>query len=142
MTPGGEFLEIGSLAFPNDVEPTGCAPVAFKAMTSAAVEIVSQIEEALAGRPRLSLAFFCREAKLSRHVAAQAIKETKGISFRDLQQELILKKAKEMLSQPGARVQNVALALGYRRASDFARFLRTKTSRTPSDLRREARVTE
>lgn len=109
-------------------------------MTTCAVNIVRQIEEALARRPRLSLASFCREMKLSRHVAAQAIKEMKGISFRELQQELILKKAKEMLSQPGVRVRNVARALGYRRAEDFCRFLRAKTSRTPSDLRREGRL--
>ena len=108
-------------------------------MTYAAVEIVRRIEEALAGQPRLSLALFCREMKLSRHFAAQAIKEAKGVSFRDLQQEVILRKAKEMLSQPGAKVQDVALALGYRRAEDFGRFLRKKTSRRPSDLRREAR---
>ncbi len=79
--------------------------------------------------------------KLSRHFAAQAIRETKGISFRDLQQEMILKKAKEMLSQPGAKVQDVAFALGYRRAENFGRFLRKKTSRRPSDLRREAKLT-
>lgn len=77
--------------------------------------------------------------KLSRHVAAQALKETKGISFRELQQELLLKKAKELLSKPGAKVQEVSLALGYRRAEDFGRFLRNKTSRTPSDLRKEAK---
>jgi two-component system response regulator YesN len=107
-------------------------------MTYPAVEIVRRIEEALAGQPRLSLALFCREMKLSRHRAAQAIKETKGMSFRDLQQEMLLKKAKEMLSQPRAKVQDVALALGYRRAENFGRFLRKKTSRRPSDLRREA----
>jgi len=110
-------------------------------MTYPAVEIVRRIEEALAGQPRLSLALFCREMKLSRHLAAQAIKQTKGMSFRDLQQEVILKKAREMLSQPGAKVQDVALALGYRRAEDFGRFLRRKTSRSPSDLRREAQLT-
>lgn len=110
-------------------------------MTYPAVEIVRKIEEALAGRPRLSLAVFCREHKLSRHLAAQAIRETKGMSFRDLQQEMILKKAKELLSQPGARIHEVAQALGYRRSEDFGRFLRNKTSRKPSDLRKEARLT-
>ncbi|MFB3904796.1 MAG: helix-turn-helix domain-containing protein [Acidobacteriota bacterium] len=109
-------------------------------MTYPAVEIVRRIEEALAGRPRLSLALFCREMNLSRHLAARAIKDTKGMSFRDLQQELLLKKAKEMLSQPGAKVQDVALALGYRRAEDFGRFVRRKTSRKASELRKEAHL--
>jgi len=111
-------------------------------MTYPAVEIVRRIEEALAGQPRLSLALFCRELKLSRHYAAQAIKEAKGISFRDLQQEVILRKAEEMLSKPGAKIQDVAQALGYRRAEDFGRFFRRKTSRRPSELRREARLAE
>jgi two-component system response regulator YesN len=108
-------------------------------VTYHAVEVVRRIEEALAGQPRLTLALFCRNMNVSRHFAAQAIKETKGISFRDLQQEVLLKKAKEMLSQPDAKIHEVASALGYRRCSDFGRFLRNKTSRRPSDLRREAR---
>jgi two-component system response regulator YesN len=109
-------------------------------MTYPAVEIVRRIEEALAGQPRLSLAVFCREMKLSRQLAAQAIRETKGVTFRDLQQEVILRKAKEMLAEPGAKVQDVAFALGYRRPEDFGRFLRRKTSRRASEFRKEARL--
>jgi len=118
----------------------GRTPVVFDIMTYPAVEIVRRIEDALAGQPRLSLSVFCRELNLSRQYAAQAIRQTKGMTFRDMQQEVILRKAKEMLAQPGAKVHEVALALGYRHAEDFGRFVRRKTSRKASDLRKEAGV--
>ncbi|RPI23333.1 MAG: AraC family transcriptional regulator [Acidobacteria bacterium] len=100
-------------------------------------EIVRKIEEALAQRPRLSLSLFCREIKLGRHLASRAIREVKGKSFRDLQHEVLLKKAKEMLAEPGVKIHDVAHALGYRWSEDFSRFLRNKTSRPPREIRRD-----
>lgn len=62
--------------------------------------------------------------------------EHEGITFRDLQHQVLSEHARELLQRPGMTVQAAAEQLGYADASNFRRALKRVTGSSPSDLRR------
>lgn len=80
--------------------------------------------------PRLAIALNLSERTLKRKLAEH------GTSVRALLQELRWQHAQERLRDPGARIEQIALELGYQSASAFSLACRNWQGTTPNRLRR------
>lgn len=58
-----------------------------------------------------------------------------GTSFRRLQNEVLVERAKQMLSNPGMSVKEIAFALGFSQAANFSRAFARATGMSPEQFR-------
>ncbi|NRF91971.1 helix-turn-helix transcriptional regulator [Paenibacillus frigoriresistens] len=65
-------------------------------------------------------------------------KDKTGINFIDYLNNLRIRKAKEMLLQPGSRIQDVARKAGYQNMNSFNRMFKKFSGVTPSEFRKQA----
>ena len=63
------------------------------------------------------------------------IKEYSGYTFRELRQKIRLEKAKQMLLETDARIEDIALAVGYENQGFFYRLFAEKYQQTPREFR-------
>lgn len=84
----------------------------------------------------VTLDLVARSACVSKSHFCRVFKRQMGISFRDYLTRMRIRKAKEMLREPGTSVAEVALAIGYNDMSHFDRVFRRLEGQTPSTYRR------
>lgn len=66
---------------------------------------------------------------------SRLFKQVTGINLSDYISEYRIKKAKQLLENPDARIHEVAEAVGYGSATNFARFFKKLTNMTPQEYR-------
>jgi two-component system response regulator YesN len=88
--------------------------------------------------PRASLAHISGELQVERHTIERAVKDQKGKSFREYQQDILLVTSLRFLSSgPNRSIKEIAYSLGYQSPRSFCRFIKDKTGHTPTQLRLE-----
>jgi AraC-like DNA-binding protein len=91
---------------------------------------------ALQGNPRCSLEGLSRELHVSCRTIQNAVNEITGKKFRDLREELLLVRIKNLLvSAPNATIREVSLQAGYSSSRSFARAVRRASGVSPKQLR-------
>lgn len=81
--------------------------------------IVTELEH----RPRIKLALLCEILQVERHTVERVVRHTAGQTFRELQRNLILEQAKQLLSRrEGQTIKQIACSLGYGSTRSFGRF--------------------
>lgn len=99
--------------------------------------LFAHVKSQLSSVPNLSLAELSRGAGVNRHTLHKAIFVGTGQSFRPFQQELTLKKAKQLLcSRSDMSIKEIGFSLGFKSERSFRRFVNRATSRPPVQLRR------
>jgi adenylyl-sulfate kinase len=83
---------------------------------------------------RVSLSELARHIGVERHTIEKLVRSTTGQSFRQLQQVLLLERAKLLLDQ-GKPIKEVAFDLGFEHPQSFHRFVKKFSGTTPSCLR-------
>ncbi len=100
------------------------------------VHLFDQVRSDLVQNPRLSLRSLSVKMKVDRHTIEKAIRAVDGRRFRDFRNQLMLDRARVLLSANGASsIKEVAYLLGYSSPQAFARFVRGMCGRSPGGLR-------
>lgn len=98
--------------------------------------LFEQIEIHLTAHPRISQAELERNLGVERHTIENLIKENTGVSFREHTQGLLLAQAIRLLrSEPNLSIKQISFMLGFAWPSDFSRFIKKRTGRTPTQIR-------
>jgi AraC-like DNA-binding protein len=90
------------------------------------------------GDPDISLARVAREIATSRRQLQRALAEVGGTSFSRELQRIRMARAAQLLLDDSLAVQDVAAAVGYRQAAQFAKVFRRYHGDPPSSFRRSA----
>jgi AraC-like DNA-binding protein len=90
------------------------------------------------GDEHLSLASVAREIATSRRQLQRAFAEAGGTSFSRELQRIRMARAAQLLLEGSLPVQDVAAAVGYRQAAQFAKVFRRHHGVVPSSFRRGA----
>jgi AraC family transcriptional regulator, regulatory protein of adaptative response / methylphosphotriester-DNA alkyltransferase methyltransferase len=85
---------------------------------------------------QLSLTAVAHEIATSRRQLQRSLSETGGTSFRRELQRVRMARAAELLHEGRLSVQEVAAAVGYRQAAQFAKAFRRSYGAPPSSFRR------
>jgi AraC family transcriptional regulator, regulatory protein of adaptative response / methylphosphotriester-DNA alkyltransferase methyltransferase len=93
------------------------------------------IEEEYANE-RLSLTVVARKIATSRRQLQRSFSEVGGTSFRRELQRIRMARAADLLYEGRLSVQEVAAAVGYRQAAQFAKAFRRSHGAPPSSFRR------
>ena len=93
------------------------------------------IEEEYANE-RLSLTVVARRIATSRRQLQRSFSEVGGTSFRRELQRIRMSRAADLLYEGRLSVQEVAAAVGYRQAAQFAKAFRRRHGAPPSAFRR------
>jgi AraC family transcriptional regulator of adaptative response / methylphosphotriester-DNA alkyltransferase methyltransferase len=93
------------------------------------------IEEEYANE-RLSLTVVARKIATSRRQLQRSFSEVGGTSFRRELQRIRMSRAADLLYEGRLSVQEVAAAVGYRQAAQFAKAFRRSHGAPPSSFRR------
>ena len=87
------------------------------------------------GNPCCPLRELSRELRVSRRTIQNAVDAVTGKKFRDLRDELLLAKIKNLLaSAPNTTIRQVSLEAGYRSPRSFARAVRRACGVSPSNF--------
>ena len=98
--------------------------------------LFSRITLTLQGNPCCSLGELSRELRVSRRTIQNAVDAVTGKKFRDLRDELLLAKIKNLLaSAPNSTIRKLSLKAGYRSPRAFARAVRRTCGVSPQQLR-------
>lgn len=99
--------------------------------------LAEEIDARLSESPRFTLSHLARDLGVGRRTIENLFKQTKGMSYRSYQQSMLLRAALKLLAESDRlTIKEIASLLGYSSAAAFSRFIRSKTGRIPSDLRR------
>lgn len=99
-------------------------------------QLFNKITLTLQSTPHCSLADLSRELGVSRRTIQNAISGVTGKKFRDLRDEAVLERVKNLLtSAPNTAIKELALETGYRSPSAFARAVRRACGISPEELR-------
>lgn len=109
-------------------------------MAYATLGVFDQVQSLLSSKPELSLSYISKELRIERHTVEKAVRTTRGVSFRQYRQGLLLTAALRFLEIPNLSVKEIAVALGYNHSRDFSRFVRRVTGRSPMEHRRLAQA--
>jgi AraC-like DNA-binding protein len=98
--------------------------------------LFSRVTVALQGNPCYPLKKLSRELQVSCRTIQNAIRAVTGKKLRDLREELLLVRVKNLLAlEPNAMISKVSLEAGYRSPRSFARAVRRACGFTPQQLR-------
>src|SRR5437899_1848868 len=98
--------------------------------------LFKKIALTLKGNPCCSLRGLSRELQVSRRTIQNAVSAVTGKKFRDLREELLLVRIKNLLaSAPNTTIRQVSLEAGYRSPRSFARAVRRASGVSPQQLR-------
>jgi transcriptional regulator GlxA family with amidase domain len=86
--------------------------------------------------PSCSLQELARKIGVGSRTIETAINAATGRSFRDLRQQMMMLRAKDILiSQPASAIKEVSFAMGYKSARSFARAIKRACGISPNQLR-------
>lgn len=90
----------------------------------------------LESNPCCSLGKMSRKLRISRRTIQNIVKAITGKRFRDLREELLLVRIKNLLaSAPNTTVMEISLEAGYRSPRSFARAVKRACGISPQQLR-------
>ena len=90
----------------------------------------------LEGDPCRSLSDLSQELQVSRRTIQSAVNAVTGKKFRDLREELLLVRIKNLLaSAPNTTIRQISVEVGYRSPRSFARAVRRGCGLSPKQLR-------
>lgn len=99
--------------------------------------LAEQIDARLSESPRITLSQLALDLGVSRRTLANVFSQTKRMSYRSYRQSMLLRTALKLLAESATlTIKEIALLLGYSSPASFSRFIRSKTGKNPSDLRR------
>ncbi|GEM_PF-4559509 len=84
----------------------------------------------------VTLGFAAKSAGLSKYYYTRMFKTHKGLSFRDYQNTLKIKRAGALMKDPGLNLSEIAYRCGYRDLSSFSRAFFRKTGSYPGVYRK------
>jgi AraC-like DNA-binding protein len=88
-------------------------------------------------RQLLPLKALCAQIRVDRHTIERAVHSTWGGTFRQLRQQLILKRSVDLfISKPTATIEEIARELGYCSGGAFGRAFKRAYGLSPSEYRR------
>ncbi len=85
---------------------------------------------------KVTLGFAAKSAGLSKYYYTRVFKAQKGMSFRDYQNTLKIKRAGALMKDPGLNLSEIAYRCGYRDLSSFSRAFFRKTGSYPGVYRK------
>lgn len=98
--------------------------------------LFERVRRELEHEPRLSLAQLSSRLSVHRHTIEKAVQASASRTFRSMQQEILFRKACELLNADDARsIKEVAFSLGFGSTRAFGRFARRLSGQTPTQLR-------
>src|SRR5437879_6342811 len=98
--------------------------------------LFNRITLTLQGNPCSPLGELSRELRVSRRTIQNAVAAITGRKFRELRDELLLVKIKNLLaSAPNTTISQVSLDAGYKSPRSFARAVRRACGVSPQQLR-------
>ncbi len=100
-------------------------------------QLFPRVEAALDSNPRLRLSALARSLCVERHTIERAVRQRSGITFRQLQTQVTLKKGLEfLLSEPSRSIKEISLMLGYKSAHAFSHFMKNACGTSPLAIRK------
>ena len=96
--------------------------------------LFKQIEVLLTTDPSLTLSKLADLLNIDRHTVERFFRIYTGITFREYKQTKVMDKLKELTSED-LTLKQVALKLGYHSEAALARFVKSKTGKTPAQIR-------
>jgi AraC-like DNA-binding protein len=108
-------------------------------MTYNLPKLFSDVQACLGRNPCVSLHELSRTLGVERHTIEKAMNHIAGISFQKYQKQRLLARALNLLIQHGELSEKqIAANLGYGSTQAFSRFIKARTGKTPSEIRRES----
>jgi len=99
--------------------------------------LIAAVEERLSSSPQAHLRDLAKDLGIERHTIERAVREVRGISYREYRREILLGKAISLLQDTGNLPEKqIAFSVGYRSPAAFSRFIRSATGMTPTAIRR------
>ena len=101
--------------------------------------LLKAINHQLAANPRNALSSIAGAAGGSRRTIERAIREKTGVCFARYREMRLMEKALALIMDGGLHrsIKQVALDLGYRSPAAFTRFIKSRTGKPPTAIRRE-----
>ena len=97
-----------------------------------------KVEIRLAANPGMTLAKLARHLSVDRHTLERAVRLYRKVSFRAYKQGMVLEKAGDLLARsPNISCNAIAQNLGYRSAASFSRFVKARTGKTLTQMRKD-----
>lgn len=97
--------------------------------------IFLQVRRNLELTPSMSLAQLSKNLAIERHTVEKAVKKATGVSFREFRNDVLLRRAQDLLKDESNRtVKEVAFALGYRSQGSLSRFIRIMTGNSAKTI--------
>ena len=97
--------------------------------------LLKEVDNLIAGTPRIRLSEIARSLGIDRHTIENAMRSSRQISFRDYRRKELIKQVQVMLEQPDVSIKEIGIKLGYASAASFSRFVQQSTGKSPSQLR-------
>ncbi len=98
--------------------------------------LAEQVRQMLTSDPRTSLSAISAKLRVERHTLEKVLRTTTGTCFRELQRELMLARACQILAvETSLSIKQVSFLLGYKSPQAFSRFVKNACGRSPGNLR-------
>jgi two-component system, response regulator YesN len=98
--------------------------------------VIEYLEKKYSGD--ITLELVSEKLNISSGYLSTYFKDKTGVNFLDYLNDLRIRKAKEMLLEPGSRIQDVARRAGYQNMNSFNRMFKKFSGITPSEFRKQA----
>lgn len=94
------------------------------------------IESRLTSCPQLSLRELALELHVDRHTLQRALRNTRGVIFRELKTHGLARRAATILwTTPDRSIKEIAFSLGFKSTRSFSRFVKQELGATPTAIR-------
>jgi AraC-like DNA-binding protein len=101
-----------------------------------AKKLAEEIDACLSRSPRTTLSQIAQDLGVSRRTISRLLGRCRGASYRSYQQSVLLKTALQLLRKGREpTIKETPYSLGYSSPAAFSRFIRSKTGKTPSEIR-------
>jgi AraC-like DNA-binding protein len=102
--------------------------------------LAANVTQQLCKQPLVLLSDLSRQLEVERHTLGRALRVHCGKSFRELQNETLIKLLDARIAQsPGKSLKEISLSIGYNQARSLARRFRRITGRSLTDYRTSKR---
>ena len=99
--------------------------------------LFKEVDVRISTQPGLTLRQLARDLRIDRRAVQEAICRSEGTHFREYKQLRCLEKTLDLLTSDESLPQKqIAWCLGYKSAAAFARFVKSRTGKTLSEIRK------
>lgn len=98
--------------------------------------LAARLQELIAREPRKPLNAFCRILMISRHTARKALRQSLGMTFREIQRKAVIELLNRLLGEgPALTVKEMSFRIGFASEATFCHFLKRTVGVTPTEYR-------